>query len=192
MVDKAPVYCDIGKFLTRSRVVPRTFADHYTAIRIQIGLNVAISACSLCINRRLYKIATAKGLITEAEKRRDMTVDLLIGLGIPILQIIIGGPVHIQPQSIAHMDDEEYIVSGHRYNLFEDFGPSYSIVNMPPSYFLFYAWPLMIGCVSFVYSCECPGLPFHMVPKLNSHSIDHLSFLQARSTCQADQPWHQS
>jgi len=116
MVDKAPVYCDI-------------------VIRVQIGLNVAISACSLCINRRLYKIATAKGVITDEEKRRAVIVDLLIGLGIPILQIIT-----------------EYIISGHRYNLFEDFGPDFEIVNMPPSYFLFFAWPLVIGCVSFVYS----------------------------------------
>jgi len=116
MIDKAPVYCDI-------------------ATRIQLGLNVAISACSLCINRRLYKIATTKGVITDAEKRRGVIVDLLIGLGIPILQIIAA-----------------YMVSGHRYDLYEDFGPFPSIVNMPPSFFLVYAWPLVIGCVSFVYS----------------------------------------
>jgi hypothetical protein len=55
--------------------------------------------------------------------------------------------------------NSEYIVSGHRYNIFEDFGPSFSIVLMPPSFFLFYAWPVAIGCVSFVYCGECPGLP---------------------------------
>ena len=65
--------------------------SHSTAIRIQIALNVAISACSLCINRRLYKIATAKvAVVTNTEKRRAMLIDLLIGLGIPILQIIVG------------------------------------------------------------------------------------------------------
>jgi len=65
--------------------------SHSTVIRIQIGLNVAISACSLCINRRLYKIATAKVVvITATEKRRAMLIDFLIGLGIPILQIIVG------------------------------------------------------------------------------------------------------
>ncbi|KAI9509914.1 STE3-domain-containing protein [Russula earlei] len=115
MIDKAPVYCDI-------------------AVHIQVGLNVAISACSLCINRRLYKIATAKGVITDNEKRREIIVDLLIGLGIPILQIAA-----------------EYVVSGHRYNLFEDFGPVFAILVTPPSFFLFYAWPLAVGCVSFVY-----------------------------------------
>ena len=62
---------------------------HRTATRIQVALNVAIPACSLCINRRLYKIATAKVVMTtDAEKRRAVIQDLLIGVGIPILQII--------------------------------------------------------------------------------------------------------
>ncbi|KAI9509915.1 STE3-domain-containing protein [Russula earlei] len=115
MIDKAPVYCDI-------------------VVRIQIGLNVAISACSLCINRRLYKIASAKSVITDTEKRRQIMIDLMIGLGIPVLHMI-----------------SAYIVTGHRYNLFEDFGPFPAIVNRLPSYFLVYAWPLVIGCVSFIY-----------------------------------------
>lgn len=59
------------------------------ATHIQIGLNVAIPACSLCINRRLYKISTAKAvMVTRSEKRRAVIVDLLIGLGIPLLQMV--------------------------------------------------------------------------------------------------------
>jgi len=62
-----------------------------TATRIQAALNVAISACSLCINRRLYKIATMKTVVfTSSEKRRAVLYDLLIGVGIPVLQIISG------------------------------------------------------------------------------------------------------
>jgi pheromone a factor receptor len=116
MINRVPVYCDIST-------------------RIQVALNAAIPACSLCINRRLYKIANVKAvMVTRSEKRRAVMIDLLIGLGIPLLQVIL-----------------QYIVSGHRYNIFEDFGPSFSIVLMPPSFFLFYAWPVAIGCVSFVY-----------------------------------------
>lgn len=60
-----------------------------TATRIQVALNVAIPACSLCINRRLYKIATVKAVITtQDEKRRAVIQDLLICVGLPILQII--------------------------------------------------------------------------------------------------------
>jgi pheromone a factor receptor len=60
--------------------------------RIQVGLGVAIPACLLCINRRLYKMATLDAAMvtaTRAEIRRRIMVDLLIGLGIPILQMVV-------------------------------------------------------------------------------------------------------
>lgn len=59
-------------------------------VRIQAALNVAIPACSLCINRRLYKIVTNVKTVedTRSEKRRAVIIDLLIGLGIPILQMV--------------------------------------------------------------------------------------------------------
>jgi len=60
--------------------------------------------------------------------------DLLIGLGIPLLQVLA-----------------QYVVSGHRYNIYEDFGCTFAMVNMPPTYILFFAWPIAIGCVSLVY-----------------------------------------
>ncbi|KAH9963550.1 GPCR fungal pheromone mating factor [Russula dissimulans] len=115
-IDRAPFYCDI-------------------IIHLQSGLNVALAACALCINRRLYKIATARAvIITKTEKRRAIMVDLLIGIGIPVLQMII---VHV--------------VLEDRYQIFEDFGPYPSIAITPPSFFLFFAWPLAIGCVDCVY-----------------------------------------
>ncbi|KAI0246665.1 GPCR fungal pheromone mating factor [Lactifluus subvellereus] len=117
MVNRAPIYCDI-------------------ATRIQVALNVAIPASSLCISRRLYKIATVQAvMVTRTEKRRRVIVDLFICLGIPILQMAA-----------------QYIVSGRRYDLYEDFGPLYHLVLRPPSIPLFYAWPIVIGTVSLVYS----------------------------------------
>jgi pheromone a factor receptor len=66
-----------------------TLLHHHTATRIQVALNVAIPACSLCINRRLYKIASVNAVVTtRKEKRQAVIQDLLIGVGIPILQII--------------------------------------------------------------------------------------------------------
>ena len=57
-----------------------------TATHVQIGLTAAIPACTLCINRRLCMIATHQGgMVTHEEKRRGVIVDLLIGLGLPIL-----------------------------------------------------------------------------------------------------------
>jgi Pheromone A receptor len=73
----------------RSSVGVHSFLFYLTATRIQVAQNVAIPAASLCINRRLYKIATLKSVtITASEKRRAVMVDLLIGIGIPILQMI--------------------------------------------------------------------------------------------------------
>ncbi|KAI0250465.1 pheromone A receptor-domain-containing protein [Lactifluus subvellereus] len=124
MVNRAPVYCDI-------------------VARIQAGHNAAIPACSLCINRRLYKISTAQtSIVTRAEKRREVIIELLIGLGIPILQIVA-----------------QYVVSGRRYVIYEDVGPMLYTAPRIPSVPLFSAWPVVIGCVSFVY---CVRTIYHL------------------------------
>jgi len=116
MINRVPVYCDI-------------------TTRFQVALNVAISASSLCINRRLYKIATMKAVVfTSSKKRQAVIFDLLIGVGLPILQIAT-----------------EYVVSGNRYDIFEDFGPNFSMVITPLTFVLFSAWPVAIGTVSLYY-----------------------------------------
>jgi pheromone a factor receptor len=88
-INRVPVYCDICKSLHESSLENSLILRHPTATRIQAALNVAIPASSLCINRRLYKIATMKVVVsTRSEKRRAVIYDLVIGIGIPILQII--------------------------------------------------------------------------------------------------------
>jgi pheromone a factor receptor len=90
MVNRAPIYCDIGESVDLSSLERSLTLRHHTVARLQVAQNVAIPACSLCINRRLYKIATAKvAMTTSAERRRAVIQDLLIGLGIPILQMIV-------------------------------------------------------------------------------------------------------
>jgi len=83
----------------------------YPAIRVQVAVMVAWPACTLCIVRRLYYIASptavtttqtevrcctifgvAKGQLngqSSEQKRREMIVDLLITIGIPVLQMIL-------------------------------------------------------------------------------------------------------
>ncbi|KIJ93461.1 hypothetical protein K443DRAFT_684538 [Laccaria amethystina LaAM-08-1] len=115
-VDRAPIWCDIST-------------------RITVGVAVAIPAASLCINRRLYKIATCQTVtLTHAHKRRAVIIDLLIGLGIPALQMAL-----------------QFIVQGHRYDLFEDVGCYPTTVNTPAAYPLSFLWPNLIGLVSAVY-----------------------------------------
>ena len=91
MINRAPVYCDICRSFDESSLENSIGLIHHRlkATRIQIALNVALPACSLCINRRLYKIATMKTVMsTSSEKRRAVIYDLMIGIGIPFLQVI--------------------------------------------------------------------------------------------------------
>ena len=61
-----------------------------TATHIQVALNVAVPASSLCINRLLYRVARMKSAgTTDAKDRRIVIIDLLIGVGIPVLQMVL-------------------------------------------------------------------------------------------------------
>lgn len=73
--------------------------------------------------------------ITKAEKRRNIIVDLSIGLGLPILEMIL-----------------QYIVQGHRFNIFEDVGCYPFTYNTWPAYVLVFCPPVIIGVVSAVYA----------------------------------------
>ncbi|KAG6329401.1 hypothetical protein ID866_9688 [Astraeus odoratus] len=116
VINKAPVWCDIStKFI--------------------VGSAVGIPASSLCINRRLYYIVSVDSVTkTRAEKRRDVLVDLGIGLGLPFLEMIL-----------------HYIVQGHRFNIFEQVGCYPFTWNTPPAYALVFTWPVAIGLVSAYY-----------------------------------------
>nr|ANB67031.1 pheromone receptor [Agrocybe salicacicola] len=115
-IDWAPVWCDIST-------------------RLMVGISVAIPAASLCINRRLYMIATCQTVtITRAHKRRAVMVDLAIGLGIPALQLVL-----------------QFVVQGHRYDIFEDIGCYPTTVNTPAAYPLSFVWPNVICLISVIY-----------------------------------------
>jgi len=115
-INWAPVWCDIN-------------------IRIQLGAAVAWPACILCIVRRLYYIASPTTVTTtKTDRRREVIVDLLITIGIPVLEMVMA-----------------YIVAGHRFNIFEDFGCSHATWNTPLAYVLVYSWPFIIGLASGCY-----------------------------------------
>ncbi|TFY73519.1 hypothetical protein EWM64_g10493, partial [Hericium alpestre] len=115
-INWAPVWCDIST-------------------RIMVGAAVGIPASSLCINRRLYKIASIKAVtVTKSEKRHGIMIDLAIGVGIPVLQMIL-----------------QYVVQGHRFDIFEDVGCFPFTWNTPLAYVLVFTWPVVIGLVSIFY-----------------------------------------
>ncbi|KAG8215487.1 STE3-domain-containing protein [Butyriboletus roseoflavus] len=130
VINRAPVWCDICRCSTVF-----TFEAALTlraATKLIIGGAVAIPAASLCINRRLYQIASVQSVTkTRAQKRRDIMIDLAIGLGIPLLEMIL----HV-------------VVQSHRFLLLEEFGCLPFTWNTPLAYPLVWVWPIVIGLVS--------------------------------------------
>ncbi|QRV77886.1 STE3-type pheromone receptor [Ceratobasidium sp. AG-Ba] len=85
--DKAPVWCDISS-------------------RYFVCLNAGITAAGLCLQRRLYRVATIKETsIADDLKGRELVINLLLGIGLPLLTL----PLH-------------YVVQSSRYVIVEDVG----------------------------------------------------------------------
>jgi pheromone a factor receptor len=83
VLDKAPIYCDIGKAECSFPTHPLTDSP---VTRLQVGIGIGIPACTLCMYRRLYKVLVRQaGAVTRDEKRRIVIIDLLITAGLPIL-----------------------------------------------------------------------------------------------------------
>lgn len=62
----------------------------------------------------------------------------------------------------------EYVVEGHRFDIFEDIG-CYPATYITPLAFLFLlCWPLAIGVVSAIYCCKCT-LPLNLSLKMNQY-----------------------
>ncbi|KAJ7622377.1 pheromone A receptor-domain-containing protein [Roridomyces roridus] len=116
MINRAPVWCDIS-------------------IRITLAASVGIPAASLCINRRLYQIASVKTVsVTVADKRRAVLIDTLICVVFPLVYIAL-----------------QYIVQGHRFNIYEQIGCAPALYNSVPFYFITLMWPPLIGITSATY-----------------------------------------
>ena len=56
------------------------------AIKFEIGVSIAVPAAILCINRRLYLLASSTTIIpTKADRIRELIIDLVIGIGLPFI-----------------------------------------------------------------------------------------------------------
>ena len=84
------------------------------ATRFDIAIPTAIAASILCINRRLYMLASPITAIpSQADKNREVIIDLAIGIGLPIIVVALGLSfnlflrlllIHIQSISIKILD----------------------------------------------------------------------------------------
>lgn len=132
-INSAPVWCDICKpYNTLSSPSLRLISA--LASRIIVVCVYGIPAASLCIVRRLYIIASCETMIGQQEKRRGIYADLAIGLGQPLLAVILN-----------------YIPQGNRFDIYEDFGCYPAIYSTWVSLVLVNGWPIAIGFVSMAY-----------------------------------------
>jgi pheromone a factor receptor len=61
-------------------------AYNVIATKFIAGIEVAVPAAVLCINRRLYLLASQTLLIpSKADKNRELIIDLVIGIGLPMI-----------------------------------------------------------------------------------------------------------
>lgn len=82
--------------------------------------------------------------------------DLAIGLGIPAIQMPLRTSLQLPFVFNSFSNPStEFIVQGHRYDIWEDIGCFPTTVNTPAAYPLSFVWPNIIGLVSAVYCGMC-------------------------------------
>ncbi|BGP27494.1 A1 mating-type pheromone receptor [Rhodotorula toruloides] len=114
---RAPVYCDI-------------------ITKLRIGGDVGIPAATLCITRQLEAIAAARQAQFSAKDRyQRRIIDLSIGLGLPILVMIM-----------------HTVVQGHRYDIIQRVGCIPAVYWSLPAVFLVIIWPVILLLAAAVYA----------------------------------------
>ncbi|KAJ7436163.1 pheromone receptor Rcb2 B44 [Mycena galericulata] len=116
-VNSAPAWCEIS-------------------IRIMMAAWVGLPAASLCINRRMYQIASMPPTanLGEAEKRRAIITDSFICGLFPALYTGL-----------------QIVVQRNRFDILEDVGCIPDLYDSLPTYFISLLWPLVLGVGSIAY-----------------------------------------
>ena len=69
--------------------------------------------------------------------------------------------MHFCPLCLSYTRLSEYIVQGHRFDIFEDIGCYPALYNTLLTYFISVMWPIVIGLISAVY-CGMPFSPSYL------------------------------
>ncbi|KAJ7930500.1 GPCR fungal pheromone mating factor, partial [Mycena leptocephala] len=101
--------------------------------KLEIGATVALPACCLSLALQLWRVSTA------SHTTNKKNVDLILCWGFPTITMAL-----------------HYIVQGHRFDIFEDFGCRPTTYVSVPAILLFYAPIAIIVVLTFIFS----GLAF--------------------------------
>ncbi|KAJ7780206.1 Ste3-like pheromone receptor, partial [Mycena maculata] len=116
-LNSAPAWCEIS-------------------IRIMMTASVGLPAASLCINRRLYHIASVPpaAVVSDADKRRAIITDSFICGLFPVLYTGL-----------------QIIVQRRRFDILEDVGCVPDFFDSLSTYFISSMWPLVLSIGSIAY-----------------------------------------
>ncbi|KAI6030039.1 Rcb2.42 [Pisolithus marmoratus] len=114
VTDSAPVWCDI-------------------TTKLQVGSNMALPTCCLCICIHLERIASVRQVRTShSDKIRRMIFDVVFCWMIPIVYMSL-----------------HYVVQGHRFDIVEDFGCRPTVYVSIPAVFLMWVPPITAALATF-------------------------------------------
>lgn len=106
-------------------------------VKIINAFPTGLAASSLCINRRLAAIAASKSVtMGHRERRFSMYIDLVIGVGIPVLIMILS-----------------YVFQPHRFNIVEGLGCEPVIWDCIGAILTIVLAPVALSMISAVYGC---------------------------------------
>lgn len=90
----------------------------------------------------------------ESQKRRAIVIDLLLGIGIPLIGMVLRTLIPFCPFRLDPFTTfPEYVCQGHRFDIWEDVGCFPYTYNTIVGLFLVSVPPLTIAAVSAVYRC---------------------------------------
>ena len=126
----------------------------YLATKMTVGFTFAIPAAALCILRHLESVASARNVTsTKEDKRRRQKFEAFMCFGIPMVFMALRTCHYPESQTFCDFGTD-YIVQGHRFDLFEDFGCYPSVYFSVASILLIYVPPLVMSLTTFMFAGE--------------------------------------
>lgn len=126
------------------------------AVRVTWMATIGIVSAGLLKSRMMYRItAGVVGPQTRGEAMRAHLTELVVGLGIPIIQLVICKRFYLVCQvRCLHTRRLVYFLQSQRYSIYEGVGCFYSLTISWLFIVLYSMWFTVIGLISCFYCCK--------------------------------------
>ena len=127
---------------------------HIIASKFNVGISVAIPATVLSINRRLYTLASPTSIIpSQADKNRELIIDLVIGIGLPIIMMVLClSPSLSLYISLTHLYSA-LVAQSARFTIVEEYGCSSALYPSWVTLVIASIPPILLELIAGVYGC---------------------------------------